>query len=63
MAKSRQTFRFFLEIKGFQYEIQATIFSLFNLRETVNQEIGFPVDSQNAREIDVAVRNGILKTF
>ena len=55
LAKSRRTFWFFFEIKVLRHGIRATIFSLFNLRETVFLEIGFPVYSQNAREVDVAV--------
>ena len=57
VAKSRRTFWFFLEIKGVRYGIRATNFSLFNLRETVFQNISFPVCSPNVREIDVAVDN------
>ena len=55
VAKSRRTFWFFFEIKGLQQGIRVTNFSLFNLRETVFLEIGFPVCSQNTWEIDVAV--------
>ena len=40
--------------------MRATNFSLFHLRETVFLEIGFPVCSENAREIDVAVSKDIL---
>ena len=36
-------------------ESEQLFFLLFNLRETVFVDIGFPVCSQNAREIDVAV--------
>ena len=53
-AKSRRTLWFFFEIKSSRHGIQATNCSLFNLRETVFLKIGFPVCSQNAREIDVA---------
>ena len=55
VAKSRWTFWFFFAIKGLRHGIWATNFSLFNLRETVFLEIGFPVCSQNAWEIDIAV--------
>ena len=55
VAKSRRTFWFFFEIQGLRHRIRASNFSLFNLQETVFLEICFPVCSQNAREIDVAV--------
>ena len=55
VAKTRRKFGFFLEIKGLQHGIRATTFSFFNLRETIFLDIGFPVYSQNAREIDVAL--------
>ena len=56
VAKSRWTFWFFLFLnERFATWNQATNFSLFNLRETVVLEIGFPVSSQNVQEIDVAV--------
>ena len=55
MAKSRRTFWFFFEIKALQHGIRATNFSLFNQQETVFLVIGFPVCSQDAREIDIAV--------
>ena len=48
-------------MKGFQHGIRATNFSLSNLRETVFLEIGFPISSQNAREIDVAVSKQSFK--
>ena len=55
VVMSKRTFWFFFEIKGLQHGIQATNFSLFNLRETVFLEISFSVCSQNGWEIDVAV--------
>ena len=58
-AKSSRTFWFFFEIKGLQHG--ATDFSLFNLWETIFLEIGFPVCSQNAWEIDVAVSKQSFK--
>ena len=61
VVKSRWTFWFFFEIKGLWHGIWATNFSLFNLQETVFLEIGFPVCSQNAREIDVSVSKQSFK--
>ena len=55
VVKSRQTFWFFFEIKSLWHGFRTTNFSLFNLQETVVLEIGFPVCSQNAWEIDIAV--------
>ena len=55
VAKSRRTFWFFFKINGLQHGIRATTFSLSNQREKGFLEIGFPVCSKNAREIDVAV--------
>ena len=40
--------------KVYDMEFDPLIFSFFNIRETVFLEIGFPVFSQNAREINVA---------
>ena len=48
-----EPFDFYL--KGLRHGIWATNFFLFNLRETVFLEIGFPVCSQNGREIDIVV--------
>ena len=45
VVKSRWTFWFFFKIKGFWHGIQASNFSLSNLRETVFLEIGFCVCS------------------
>ena len=61
VAKSRQSFWFFFEIKGLWHGIRVHNFSLFNLRETLFVEIGFPVCSQNAWEIDVAVLKHTFK--
>ena len=61
VAKSRRTFGFFFEIKDFRHGIQATNFSLFNLREKVFLVIGFPFWSQIAREIDVALSKRSFK--
>ena len=61
VAKSRQTFWFFFEIKGLWNGIRAINFFLFNLRETVFLEIGFLVCPQNSREIDVAVSKRSFK--
>ena len=61
VAKSIRTFWFFFEIKYLRHGIRATNFSLFNLRKTVSLEIGFPVCTQNAREIDVAVSKRSFK--
>ena len=55
VTKSGQTFWFFFEIKGLRHGIRDTNFSLFNQQETVFIEIDFPVCSQNAQHIDVAV--------
>ena len=55
VTKSIWTIWFFFEIKGLQYGIQATNFSLFNPQETVFLNIGFCVCSLNAREIDIAL--------
>ena len=61
VAKSRRTFWFFFEIKCLQHKIRATNFFLFNPRETIFLEIGFPICSQNAREIDVVVSKRSFK--
>ena len=61
VAKSRRTFWFFFEIKSLRHGVWATNFSLFNLRETVFLEIGFPVCSRNEREIDVAISKRSFK--
>ena len=46
----------FFEIKSLRHRNRATNFSLFNLWETVFLEIGFPVWSQNAWEIDAVLK-------
>ena len=61
VPKLRGTVWFFFDIKGLQHGIQATNFSLFDLRETVFLEIGLLVCSQNSREIDVAVSKQSFK--
>ena len=53
VAKSRWTFWFFFEIKGLRHGILATNFSLSKQRERVFLEIGFPIRSQNAKEIEI----------
>ena len=61
VAKSRRTFWFFFEIKGLRHGIQATNFSLFNLRETLFLDFGIPVCLQNVQEIDIAVSRWSFK--
>ena len=62
LAKSKQTFWFFFEIKGLRHGIRATNFSLFNLQETVFLKTGFPFYLQNTQEIKVAVLKRSFKT-
>ena len=54
VAKSRRTFWFFFEIEGFRHGIGFTNFYLIYEKQFF-LEIGLPVCSQLAREIDVAV--------
>ena len=49
------------EVNSRRHRIRPTIFFVFNLRKTVFVEIGFPVCSQNAREIDAVVSKRSFK--
>ena len=61
VAKSRRTFWFSLKSKVCDMESKPLIFPYLNLWERVFQEIDFPVCSQNAREIYVAISKRSFK--